>query len=62
MNDSILFLPQKIICLNAENEPDVIPFSRLANDDGSKQGDLDRMTFDVKNDVALILYSSGTTG
>ena len=52
----------KVICLNGEEEGKVIPFSCLSQDDGAKQSDIDALTFDLKNDVAIILYSSGTTG
>ena len=40
----------------------MVPFTRLANDNGSKQDELDSQEFDVHNDVAIVPYSSGTTG
>ena len=59
---SLKFIFQRIVCLGGERISDVVPFSRLATDNGSKQNDLDSMTFDAKNDVVIIPYSSGTTG
>ena len=59
---SRLFVIQLIVCFGGEGISDVVPFSRLATDNGSKQNDLDSMTFDAKNDVVIIPYSSGTTG
>ena len=59
---SLKFIFQMIVCLGGEGISDVVPFSQLATDNGSKQDDLDSITFDAKNDVVIIPYSSGTTG